>query len=54
MKTISSNQKTKTTSTNKTIPNLPKKPSSTPKKNDESTSKLPNISDCVLSSTLFP
>lgn len=33
---------------------IPDKPSSTPKKNDETSDKLPNYSDCVLSNVLFP
>ena len=33
---------------------IPLKPSSTPKKNDETSEKLPTITDCLLSSTIFP
>ena len=33
---------------------IPLKPSSTPKKNDETSEKLPTLTDCLLSSTIFP
>lgn len=43
----------KTTITNTTASVIPPKPSSTPKKNDETSEKLPTLGDCLLSTTLF-
>ena len=44
--------KTKISNTTGSV--IPPKPSSTPKKNDETSEKLPTIGDCLLSSTIFP
>ena len=43
-----------TTINNTNASSIPLKPSSTPKKNDETSEKLPTITDCLLSSTIFP
>ena len=48
------NRYPKTKISNTTGSVIPPKPSSTPKKNDETSEKLPTIGDCLLSSTIFP
>ena len=48
------NRYSKTKISNTTGSVIPPKPSSTPKKNDETSEKLPTIGDCLLSSTIFP
>ena len=47
------NRYSKTKISNTTGSVIPPKPSSTPKKNDETSEKLPTIGDCLLSSTIF-
>ena len=48
------NRYSKTKISNTTGSVISPKPSSTPKKNDETSEKLPTIGDCLLSSTIFP
>ena len=43
-----------TTINNSNASSIPLKPSSTPKKNDETSEKLPTLTDCILSITIFP